>query len=142
MPNGSGLTSVQIDELQRMFSPADDECEQFARRTHAQYSREYHGHPHRRFLYAGHDEVTRCILISCGYYTRGTDDASGRPTFVKRDLPVFIFDAMAWKDDDSRRKSWHREIERSATLPKPQDLRAMLQEMLELINAIREEDLT
>ncbi len=142
METESGLTDDEYRKLQDAFLPLDNETAEFAGRTHASYSRWNHGIPRRRFLYVGEDGITRCVDVTPIVYTRGPRDDSGHATFVKRKAPEFLFGVAAWKDGDRGRRIWHREIDRRATLPEPEELRAMLQQMLELVNSIREEDLT
>ncbi len=142
MPNGDDITPEEYQRFEAVLSLRTEEWADFAKRTGAEYTLWFHGRPQRRFLYVRQDAIHRLIIVAPLVCQQGRNDESGRPTFLKRDAPEFGFGTMAWKDENGRRKSWYREIERRATLPQSQDLRAMLQQMLELVNSIGEEDLT
>ena len=141
MPNGSGLSDEEYAELRRVILYIDQECDRFARDKGAEHSREYHGVPKQTLLFTGDDSLSRTITISPVDCEQLPDGGIPQRRYVKRDAPYFIFDVFAWADELGIRRSWHREIDRRDVLPNGKELREILQEMYEVVMAVREEDL-
>jgi hypothetical protein len=92
-------------------------------------------------VYTGTDGITRVIEIAPIDYDRHTNQQTGSVSFVKRQVPEFVFYLVAWKDENMRRRIWHKNFERRTTLPHPREIGVILQQMLDLVSTIGESDL-
>jgi hypothetical protein len=129
MPNGSDMSEQEFRQLDACFTSSDDTIERYAEKIGGKYIRNDHGIPGRRVDYESDDKISRTLWFS----------ARVRKQDSKIDFAIAV---MAWKDESGKRRHWHRKLEIRPTLPSPDELTILLDDMYKLLNSISDKDLT